>query len=85
MKLMIGMVGPHRRKNTVRLRFPSGDTRGSRDCLGLALETCAPIGIERKRFGQYLQGDLPVEASVARAVDLAHATGTTGVSALERG
>ena len=46
------------------------------DGVRLALEAREPIGIGRKRRGQDLDGDLAPQFRVARAIDLAHATGT---------
>ena len=40
--------------------------------LGLPLETRQPVGVERERFGQHLDRDVPAELRVLGAVDLAH-------------
>ena len=42
----------------------------------LALKTRQAIGIKRKRRGQNLERDVATQFRVARALDLAHATGT---------
>jgi hypothetical protein len=43
--------------------------------LRFALESRDAIRIERERFRQHLDGDFAAELRIARAIDLAHATG----------
>ena len=43
------------------------------DRAGLAVEPVKAVGVVGGRVGQELQGDLPAQARVAGAVDLAHA------------
>ena len=47
-----------------------------RQYLGLARETCQPLGIERESLGQHFQRDIASEFRVARAVHLAHGADT---------
>ena len=50
--------------------------RQRRDCMRLALEARQAIGIGRKLHRQDFERDLATQFRVARAIDLAHATGT---------
>ena len=50
--------------------------RGDGFCL--ALESRAPVGIDRKTLGKNLDRDVTVEPRIAGAVDLAHAAGPNG-------
>jgi hypothetical protein len=43
-----------------------------RQRLGFAREPRNPIEARGQRFGKDFDGDVPIEASVARAIDLAH-------------
>ena len=43
-----------------------------------ALETGEPFRVGRERFGQDLDGDVAIEARVARPIDLAHPAGPEG-------
>ena len=43
--------------------------------VGLARESGQALGVARKSLGKHLEGDLALEAGVARAPDLAHASG----------
>ena len=44
----------------------------------LALEARDPVGVRGKEVGQDLDRDVPIEARVARPVDLAHPARTKG-------
>ena len=54
-----------------------GDVRVVQRCedVRLARESREPVGVLRECLGQDLEGDLALEARVARAPDLAHASG----------
>ncbi len=49
--------------------------RQRRDGLGLALETQQRVGVFGELFGENFDGDIALEAEVARPVDFAHASG----------
>ena len=46
--------------------------------LRFALEAREPLGIGDERVGQDLDGDVPLQPRVARAIDFAHAAGAEG-------
>src|SRR5512138_773607 len=45
------------------------------ECLRLALEAREPFGIVREHVRQNLQRDVPFQLRIARAINLAHASG----------
>ena len=49
-----------------------------RERLGFAYEARQPVGVLRKRLGQHLDRDIPIERRVARAIHLAHAACADG-------
>ena len=72
------------------LMFEAVDVRDERmiqrgEHARLALEPRQPVRIVNDRIGKDLDRDLAVEARIAGAIDLAHATGAERADDLDRG
>src|SRR5262245_29194216 len=48
------------------------------ECSGFTLEPGEALRVLGKRLGQHLDGDLPSETRVGRAIDLSHSSGADG-------